>query len=166
MINANCFSRSDESVGVYSLDVSRIYPSTTGFSRRWVGLVETGEGKSVSGWLKLSVAIAGPGQVIESDFVGTPTQIEEEKRNELMDIYTEPYIPITVTKEVKYLVTSLYEVQELCIDEGVVHVEVEVGEKKMSSQTLTLSSNSVDFNSEVWLPIHKPSLCKFLKIYI
>ncbi|GMH59371.1 hypothetical protein TrST_g14321 [Triparma strigata] len=166
VINANCFSRSDESVGVYSLDVSRIYPSTTGFSRRWVGLVETGEGKSVSGWLKLSVAIAGPGQVIESDFAGTPTQIEEEKRNELMDIYTEPYIPITVTKEVKYLVTSLYEVQELCIDEGMVHVEVEVGEKKMSSQTLTLSSNSVDFNSEVWLPIHKPSLCKFLKIYI
>ncbi|GMH80806.1 hypothetical protein TL16_g08704 [Triparma laevis f. inornata] len=172
IIDANPFGdaydakRGDESVGIYSLDVARIYPKSKGFERKWVGLVGEGEGKEVRGWLKLSVAIAGPGQHMLSSFNGTAAQIEEEERAEALDIYTEPYIPITVTKEVKYLVTSLYEVSELCVSVGQIHVEVEVGEKKMSSQTHSLTSDSVNFNSEVWLPISYPSLCRFLKIFI
>lgn len=59
IIDANPFGdaydakRGDESVGIYSLDVARIYPKSKGFERKWVGLVGEGEGKEVRGWLKL-----------------------------------------------------------------------------------------------------------------
>jgi len=178
VINANATESEHEAIGTYTVDASHIYcvGDTHHISRRWIGLVDDKRGAAeVRGWLKLSVAIVGPNDLIPHDFSGSKQVVEEEERNESLDKFTEPDIPRTVKKETKYLVTSVYLAEGLPFIEGSeldASVSVEFGSKKMSSKIVNVKSPTSEklcspcFNSEIWLPITYPTISSILKIQV
>ena len=146
---------------------------------------------AVTGFMKLSVAVAGPGEELRvAQAIGTQSSIEKEAEDEQMDIFSNPEIPRGVKRHTKYLVTGLYQVEDLpfllppskqetlskrAASSMEVYVTVEVGTKSMHSKTVRVerpfsSDNGagahgvkVIFNTEIWLPVELPMISDHVK---
>ena len=106
VLNATAPTIPLEKLGTHTIDLIRVYSAPGhALTRRWLAL-------SNGGFVKMSLALAGPGHAVPPSFfdVDTP-EIEREQREEEMEVFTEPVVPMEVKRVRKYLVATFYELQ-------------------------------------------------------
>lgn len=189
VVRVSCRSKGSvlsKMIGAYAFDVAAIYQGNKEHEsyRQWVALMddEDKEDVGVQGYLKLSVTILGPGD--KPVFHDEQKEMEAEQAAEISncgDLSAMVISAPVIRREWKYVVCTLYKLEDLPIMDGATGFEAAktdavckiqiAGGAAFKTKTVTTKSPTRQgirptFNTEIWYPFSVPSMTNLVKLFV